>query len=121
MDYAAHGHYTLSDPELQKIWLNKSLDERDKAFTQAFEKEKADRLFKGLDELHRMYAATGNQGRKSGTEIRDSLTRPIRDRDHIRLFFTITKPPRGCSANPYFLPGGADSSRSRDRAGLASA
>ena len=62
IDYAAHGHYTLGDVELQKIWVSKSLDEVDKAFKQAFEKDKTEKLFKGLDELRRRYNELSEMG-----------------------------------------------------------
>jgi hypothetical protein len=46
----------LNDPDLQKIWLSKN-DEKIalKAFKEAFEAYKIERVFKGLDELYKTW------------------------------------------------------------------
>lgn len=48
----------LSDPELQRVWLSKN-DEK-KAFEAAFERHKKAGVFKGLEELHKIW---GQQNR----------------------------------------------------------
>jgi hypothetical protein len=54
IEFVAHAHTMISDPELQKTWLSKNdgnpaLEE----FKKAFERQKKARVFKGLDELHK--------------------------------------------------------------------
>jgi len=49
VEFVGHAHWMLTDPELQKTWLNKNDNEAAlKAFKDAFEHAKKDRLFKGL-------------------------------------------------------------------------
>jgi hypothetical protein len=63
IECVAHAHYMLTDPELQKVWLCKEDDKASKdAFTRAFEKEKKERLFYGLDELHGIYGELSETG-----------------------------------------------------------
>jgi hypothetical protein len=53
IETAVYAHHMHDDPELQKIWLSK--DDGPKAakeFTEAFEKDKKKRSFKGLPELY---------------------------------------------------------------------
>jgi len=53
LEAAVYAYYMVSDPQLQKIWLSKDDGPAEaNAFRQAFEKEKKDRLFKGLPELY---------------------------------------------------------------------
>jgi hypothetical protein len=60
VEFVAHGHWMLTDPELQKTWLSKNDDEAAlKAFKDAFEHSKKDRVFKGLDELHKTGSGRG--------------------------------------------------------------
>jgi len=56
IETAVYAHYMHDDPKLQKIWLSK--DDGPKAakeFTGAFEKDKANRSFKGLSELYQQW------------------------------------------------------------------
>src|ERR1700685_729844 len=60
IEFVAHAHHMLKDPELQKTWLSKN-DEA-KAFEAAFEKNKKTGLLNGLELLHKRWgelAATG--------------------------------------------------------------
>jgi hypothetical protein len=50
IEFAAHAHRMLRDPELQRVWLSKN--EEEEAFKDAFERHKKEGLFKGLDELY---------------------------------------------------------------------
>lgn len=50
VEFVAHAHHMLKDPELQKTWLSKN--EEMQAFKKAFERDKKTGLFDGLDELY---------------------------------------------------------------------
>lgn len=53
IEFAAHSHRMVTEKGLQKIWLNKyESKESTEKFRRAFERNKRDGLFKGLDELH---------------------------------------------------------------------
>lgn len=60
IEFVAHAHHMLKDPELQKTWLSKN-DEA-KAFTAAFEKNKKTGLFDGLDTLHKKWGELSETG-----------------------------------------------------------
>jgi hypothetical protein len=63
VETTVYAHYMLSDPSLQKIWLSKDdgLQEA-KAFTQAFEKDKKSKLFKGLSHLYDQWGRLSETG-----------------------------------------------------------
>jgi hypothetical protein len=63
IEFVAHAHTMISDPELQKTWLSKNdgnaaLEE----FRKAFERQKKAGLFKGLDELHKTWGELSETG-----------------------------------------------------------
>jgi hypothetical protein len=60
IEFVAHAHHMLKDPELQKTWLNKN--EEAEAFKAAFERDKKAGLFNGLDELHRRWGELSETG-----------------------------------------------------------
>jgi hypothetical protein len=60
IEFVAHAHHMLKDPELQKTWLSKN-DEA-KAFAAAFEKNKKTGLFDGLDALHKKWGELSETG-----------------------------------------------------------
>jgi hypothetical protein len=63
IESVAHAHLMLGDPRLQKVWLSKDDGKaEEKAFTEAFLKNKADRLFKGLKELHEKFGELSETG-----------------------------------------------------------
>jgi hypothetical protein len=63
IESVAHAHVMLRDPKLQKVWLSKDDGKaEEKAFTEAFLKNKADRLFKGLKELHEKFGELSETG-----------------------------------------------------------
>jgi hypothetical protein len=52
IEAAVFAHYMLGDPNLQKVWLSKNDGKTEKvAFSEAFEKDKKNRAFKGQREL----------------------------------------------------------------------
>lgn len=60
IEFVAHAHRMLKDPELQKTWLSKN-DEAE-AFAAAFEKNKKTGLFNGLDALHKRWGELSETG-----------------------------------------------------------
>lgn len=63
IEFVAHAHAMVQDPELQKTWLNKNDGEAaQKAFEAAFERHKKQGVFKGLDELHRTWGQLSEMG-----------------------------------------------------------
>ena len=60
IEFVAHAHAMITDPNLQAIWLSKN-DERE-AFSKAFEHHKKQGIFKGLDELHRSWGHLSETG-----------------------------------------------------------
>jgi hypothetical protein len=66
IETAVYAHYMNGDPELQKIWLSKDDGpEAAREFTEAFEKDKKKRSFKGLPELHRRWGQLCETGAHS--------------------------------------------------------
>jgi hypothetical protein len=63
IEFVAHAHAMLNDPDLQKTWLSKN-DGRAalKAFKDAFEYYKDERLFRGLEELHKTWGDLSERG-----------------------------------------------------------
>jgi hypothetical protein len=63
IEFIAHGHAMVSDPELQKKWLSKNDDAAAlEAFKDAFERQKKAGVFKGLDELHKTWGDLSETG-----------------------------------------------------------
>lgn len=63
IESVAHAHFMLGDPKLQKVWLSKDDGKaEEKAFSDAFLKNKADRIFKGLKELHEKFGELSETG-----------------------------------------------------------
>ena len=60
IEFVAHAHAMISDPKLQAVWLGKN-EEAD-AFKNAFERQKKEGLFKGLEELHRTWGQLSESG-----------------------------------------------------------
>lgn len=60
IEFVAHAHTMLNDPELQKVWLSKNDEEE--AFKNAFERNKKQGLFKGLGELHQSWGQLSETG-----------------------------------------------------------
>lgn len=63
IEFVAHAHTMLNDPELQKTWLNKDDGEATlKEFKDAFERQKRQGVFKNLEELHRTWGELSEMG-----------------------------------------------------------
>jgi hypothetical protein len=56
IEATAHGHRLASNPDLIPVWLKKDEDDTTrKLYKQQFEENKAERLFNGLSELHKLW------------------------------------------------------------------
>jgi hypothetical protein len=63
IEFVAHAHAMVNDPELQKTWLSKTDDKAaEEAFKDAFERHKKEGMFEGLDELHRAWGELSETG-----------------------------------------------------------
>jgi hypothetical protein len=63
VEFVAHSHTMVGDPELQKTWLSKNDDNAGlEAFKDAFERHKKEGVFKGLDELHKVWGQLSETG-----------------------------------------------------------
>jgi hypothetical protein len=60
IEFVAHAHTMLRDPQLQAVWLGRNDDEE--AFKNAFERHKKEGLFKGLDELYAKWGELSETG-----------------------------------------------------------
>jgi hypothetical protein len=60
VEFVAHAHRTLSDPQLQTVWLSKN--EEEQAFKNAFERNKREGLFNGLGELYEKWGSLSDTG-----------------------------------------------------------
>jgi hypothetical protein len=74
IESAAHAHRLSSDPQLQKLWMEKNDSEAAKnIFKQEFEHHKAKQLFDGLPDLHKMWGQYSEFG--SHTNINSIVSR----------------------------------------------
>lgn len=63
VEFVAHAHAMVNDPQLQLTWLNKNDDDAAlEAFKDAFERYKKAGLFKGLEELHKTWGQLSETG-----------------------------------------------------------
>jgi hypothetical protein len=60
VECTAHAHRMRSAPGLQVVWVSK--EENEKAFKDAFERNKKEGLFLGLEELHRAWGILSETG-----------------------------------------------------------
>lgn len=88
IESVAHAHVMLGDPKLQKVWLSKDDGKtEEKAFTEAFLKNKADRLFKGLKELHEKFGELSETG--SHTTLMSMVGRLSFETDSTGMSFNL--------------------------------
>ncbi|PYT97533.1 MAG: hypothetical protein DMG38_19555 [Acidobacteria bacterium] len=93
IEFVAHAHTMISDPELQKTWLSKNdgntaLEE----FKNAFERQKKAGMFKGLDELHKTWGELSETGSHANiSAIVDRFVQNTAD-DHIEFRLNYTGP-----------------------------
>lgn len=91
LETTVYAHYMVNDPQLQKIWLSKDDGPQEtRAFSQAFEKDKKGRLFKGLPELYAQWGRlceTGAHATPQAIASRFHVTETDKD-IHYRLNYT---------------------------------
>jgi hypothetical protein len=93
IEFVAHAHTMVSDPELQKTWLSKNdgnaaLEE----FKKAFERQKKAGVFKGLDELRKTWGELSETGSHANINaIVDRFVQLTAD-DHIEFRLNYTGP-----------------------------
>jgi hypothetical protein len=93
IEFVAHAHTMISDPELQKTWLGKNdgnaaLEE----FKNAFERQKKAGLFKGLDELHKTWGELSETGSHANINAMVDRFVQITANDHIEFRLNYTGP-----------------------------
>lgn len=86
IEFVGHAHTMLSDVELQKTWLSKNdgkaaLDE----FKQAFEKQKKEGIFKGLNELHKTWGDLSETGSHATINAMCDRFAQVDSADHIEF------------------------------------
>jgi hypothetical protein len=91
VEFVAHAHSMVGDPELQKTWLSKNDDNTAlEAFKDAFERHKKDGLFKGLDELHRVWGQLSETGSHANiTALVDRFVQ-VTDEKHVTFKLNYT-------------------------------
>jgi hypothetical protein len=63
VEFIAHGHSMVNDPDLQKTWLSKNDGSAAlESFKDAFERHKRKGVFNGLDELHKAWGDLSETG-----------------------------------------------------------
>jgi hypothetical protein len=89
IESVAHAHAMLGDPKLQKVWLSKDDGKaEEKAFAETFLKNKADRLFKGLRELHEKFGELSETG--SHTTLLSMVGRLSLETDNAGMSLNMT-------------------------------
>jgi tetratricopeptide (TPR) repeat protein len=95
VEFVAHAHCMINDPELQKVWLSKNdgkaaLEE----FKKAFEAHKRQGLFEGLDELYKTWGELSETGAHANINAMVNRFVQIDSDDHIefRLNYTGLEP-----------------------------
>jgi hypothetical protein len=83
VEFVAHAHKMLSDPELQKVWLSKN--EEEQAFKDAFERHKKEGLFKGLDELYESWGQLSEMGSHAAMNAICDRFEQVESADHIEF------------------------------------
>jgi hypothetical protein len=76
IEFVAHAHAMIIDPQLQAIWLNKTADKE--AFSKAFEHANKRGIFKGLNDLHEKWRQLSELGSHAtiGSILIDFMWRP---------------------------------------------
>jgi hypothetical protein len=91
VEFAAHAHAMIADPELQKTWLGKNdgkaaLEEFEKAFLH----HKKQGVFKGLEELHKTWGELSETGSHANINAMVERFVQITGDDHIEFRVNYT-------------------------------
>jgi hypothetical protein len=91
VEFVAHAHTMVNDPELQKTWLSKNDDEAAlETFKNAFEHHKRQGVFKGLDELHSVWGQLSETGSHANINAVIDRFVQITDDKHVTLKLNYT-------------------------------
>lgn len=86
VEFVAHAHRMLGDPELQKTWLSKNDGKAAlEAFKDAFEHHKKEGLFKGLDELHETWGQLSETGSHANLNAMCDRFVQVESADHVEF------------------------------------
>jgi hypothetical protein len=91
IEFVAHAHTMVNDPELQKTWLSKNDDNAAlEAFKDAFERHKKEGVFNGLDELHRMWGDLSERGSHANINAVVDRFVQVTDEKHVTFKLNYT-------------------------------
>ncbi len=93
IEFVAHAHAMISDPGLQRTWLSKNdgkaaLEE----FKNAFERQKKESVFKGLEELHKTWGELSEAGSHANINAMVDRFVQITADDHVEVRLNYTGP-----------------------------
>jgi hypothetical protein len=83
VECTAHAHLMMTDPELQKTWLNKN--DAEKAFEDAFVRHKKEGLFRGLNELHKQWGQLSETGSHSTINAMCDRFKIVESQTHVQF------------------------------------
>lgn len=95
IEFVAHAHTMLNDPDLQKTWLSKNDGKAAlEAFKDAFERQKKVGVFNGLDELHKSWGELSETGSHANLNAMADRFVQVTSDEHIefRLNYTGLEP-----------------------------
>ena len=91
IEFFAHAHAMHSDTSLQKTWLDKVNGKQElEAFKDAFERNKKQGLFKGLDELHKTWGQLSETGSHANAIAMSERFVQIESDDHVEFRLNYT-------------------------------
>jgi hypothetical protein len=91
IEFVAHAHTMLNDPELQKTWLSKNDGKTAlNAFKESFEAYKIERAFKGLDELHKTWGELSETGSHANLNAMVDRFVQVTSDDHVEFRLNYT-------------------------------
>lgn len=88
VEFVAHAHTMVNDPELQKAWLNKN--DAVKEFEKVFTEHKKQGLFKGLEELHKSWDELSETGSHANINAMANRFVQVKSEDHIEFRLNYT-------------------------------
>jgi hypothetical protein len=91
IEFVAHAHAMVNDPQLQTVWLSKNDGKAAlEAFKDGFERHKKDGLFKGLDELHKTWGELSEAGSHANINATCDRFVQITSEDHVEFNLNYT-------------------------------
>jgi hypothetical protein len=91
VEFVAHAHAMVDDPQLQQTWLNKNDDNTAlEAFKDAFERHKKAGVFKGLEELHKVWGRLSESGSHANLHALVGRFVQVTDDKHVTFRLSYT-------------------------------